>query len=181
MFELFSTLPHIDDLDLSKISILGDNILYNDTPLFCVTQLINDNPYIPNSFQQKIQSLFETLNLDYYEGPDSISVYDKQGYKLSDIQNPTLDYIVRNKRHKIIINIVRNDGFRPYMSCVQFLDYESPLNKKLQSLENKLENIERILDIPNNMGSIYGWIEIMKEYLKEDSNSSKCDLNSRIS
>ena len=194
---IFANVPHINDIDPSKItqrSLLKDDeyyylddadyygeneLLYENKQLFCKVTLDLDNDgrvqlkNIPDSFLK--HSITEDDGIKEYKHLILQSlefvIYDKNELPFPLVCEFAAT-LLKSSAHEAIVTLVDIDVedhiFRWDIVSVQFTEILSPQSREFLHMRDKFNEIERILDIPNNLGSIQGWLEIVKDSLKKD-------------
>lgn len=189
MGELFNTIAWIPKLnvDIDKIIIMKNNnsseieIGFEKDGLF--NSIISqgrfgktDKSSEQQAFQIETDALCEKLkeiclrhsiifkNVFVYDDNDPPIVVDKYDIKI-DIPNEALLYVMKSwtEQTKLIQLKIYENECKWKVLRVKLLDYTGTLGKIFEILNN----VEKILDMPGNMGSIEGWLAICKENVVE--------------
>jgi hypothetical protein len=183
------SLPTVNELDIDKVSIpclkkkneseasdlgfeiqyynddeIEQSILYDDGLLYFKSTDWKPNGDLDKDIVKFLNKLVKKYpGIDYENKNHSISntnfVIDKNGFD-SYISDGFAEQLLKKQKYDVVFQItVEENEFIVDIDGIRLYDYESPFSKLL----DKLENIESILDIPNNLGSIDGWCKIMEK------------------
>lgn len=186
MNTIFSNIPFIDEIDYTdKLSVHPEvtesdgnsddwfdedpEIFYDGQPFICKVKSITfeKGTLVINNVPNKLIDCLKTLNVQLNESnimQDDCSFYDKYGFVFTNNAQLGCSLLHTEKHEAIVSCCSLYEDFHWEVCSIRFPDFVSPNGL----LYEKLENIERILDIPNNLGSIQGWLEIIKESLQND-------------
>ena len=182
-----------DQLDVEKIDISRKlkAVTYEGRMLLVPTKIeLRDSYYIvpcdvPASLISRLQALGVRLKQDTSYFEDSITIVDKHGVPfMVEYSTTVIDRLVGQAPCEALIRILPEDGYYCdsddeeadsdaeqgdryvySLEILRFPTYTSPM----QRLSERVEYMEQILNMPKNLGSVQGWVQLMQENW-EDAN-----------
>lgn len=187
MLELFNNTPTWDTLDYSQITWeaieKGERVLYKNREWTVKMNLHLDetgrlqSPDHPLALTERLQEIGARFALypPSFNFNGSVPVFDRHGEVLVERGKRTLiEKMMDVYSCEGIVSLGVDDDFsddgssygdhrsRPplsfFVDAVRLTDYTSPSRQ----MRERIEYIEHILNMPNNLGSVQGWVELMK-------------------
>ena len=132
------------------------------------------NVCVPKDVMEQVQkSLKDERLCDTFLFEEQTMVFDKSGFQITSPSDIFLKHMCKTNRFKAVVSIFKekyslHSSYRMCITMIHFMDHVSSMSK----LYEKVGEIQKTLDIPNNVGSIEGWLEIFRTHM-ENSNAEK--------
>lgn len=195
---IFDQCPTWDQLDVEKINVSDKlkAVTYEGQMLLVRTNLeLRDSYYIvpcdvPDSLISRLQALNVRVKQDtsYYAG--SITILDKHGTPfMQEYSTTVIDRLIGQAPCEALMRILLEDGsycdsddeevnsdaegelYVYTFEMLRFPTYTSPMER----LSERIEYMEQILNMPKNLGSVQGWVQLMQENWEEVNAARKKD------